>query len=84
MPHLNTVKNDSQLPDLSTLDLGPEDEFSTAVYGSRFAAADLSSHELPEKEMPKEIAYRLIKDELLMDGNPKLKCVVDQPRSGCS
>ncbi|KKY19125.1 putative glutamate decarboxylase [Phaeomoniella chlamydospora] len=72
MPHLNTVKNDSQLPDLSTLDLGPEDEFSTAVYGSRFAAADLPSHELPEKEMPKEIAYRLIKDELLMDGNPKL------------
>ena len=53
---------------------GP-DEFSTSVYGSRFASEDLPSVELPEKEMPKEIAYRMIKDELSLDGNPMLKLV---------
>ena len=56
-----------------SLEAPGEDEFSTSVYGSRFAAEDLPSHEMPEKEMPKEIAYRMIKDELSLDGNPMLK-----------
>ncbi|ETN37940.1 glutamate decarboxylase [Cyphellophora europaea CBS 101466] len=55
-----------------SLEAPGEDEFSTSVYGSRFAAEDLPSHEMPEKEMPKEIAYRMIKDELSLDGNPML------------
>jgi glutamate decarboxylase len=50
-----------------------EDNFTTSVYGSRFAAADLPRHEMPECEMPKEVAYRMIKDELSMDNNPMLK-----------
>ncbi|KAK4455117.1 pyridoxal phosphate-dependent transferase [Podospora aff. communis PSN243] len=49
-----------------------EDNFTTSVYGSRFAAADLPRHEMPECEMPKEVAYRMIKDELSMDNNPML------------
>ncbi|MBE3043421.1 hypothetical protein IMZ48_12790, partial [Candidatus Bathyarchaeota archaeon] len=40
---------------------------------SRFAAEDLPKDEMPEGEMPKEVAYRLIKDELSLDGNPILK-----------
>ena len=55
------------------LDAPGDDDFSTTVYGSRFAAEDLPSHEMPEKEMPREIAYRMIKDELSLDGNPMLK-----------
>lgn len=39
-----------------------EDDFSSSVYGSRFAAEDLPGHEMPEREMPKEIAYRMIKE----------------------
>ena len=31
---------------------------------------------MPEKEMPKEVAYRMIKDELSLDGNPMLKYVL--------
>lgn len=58
-----------------SLEAPGEDEFSTSVYGSRFAAEDLPSHEMPEKEMPKEVAYRMIKDELSLDGNPMLKYV---------
>jgi glutamate/tyrosine decarboxylase-like PLP-dependent enzyme len=67
----------SIVPGLEHISLEPpgEDEFSTSVYGSRFAAEDLPSHEMPEKEMPKEIAYRMIKDELSLDGNPMLKYV---------
>ncbi len=58
-----------------SLEAPGEDEFSTSVYGSSFAAQDLPDHEMPEKEMPKEIAYRMIKDELSLDGNPMLKSV---------
>jgi Glutamate decarboxylase and related PLP-dependent proteins len=50
-----------------------EDDFTTSVYGSRYAAQDLPRHEMPEREMPKEVAYRMIKDELSLDGNPMLK-----------
>lgn len=64
-----------------SLEAPGEDEFSTSVYGSRFAAEDLPAHEMPEKEMPKDIAYRMIKDELSLDGNPMLKCVL--PRLAC-
>ncbi|KAK4942545.1 hypothetical protein LTR10_017674 [Elasticomyces elasticus] len=55
-----------------SLEAPGDDEFSTSVYGSKFAAEDLPSHEMPEREMPKEVAYRMIKDELSLDGNPML------------
>ena len=90
MVHLASIKNDSEIksavgrakrgsivPGMEHISLeapGP-DEFSSPVYGSRFASEDLPAHEFPEKEMPKEIAYRMIKDELSLDGNPMLKCV---------
>ncbi|KAK1961292.1 glutamate decarboxylase [Colletotrichum sublineola] len=48
------------------------DGFTTSVYGSRFAAEDLPKTEMPENEMPKDVAYRMIKDELSLDGNPML------------
>jgi glutamate decarboxylase len=89
MVHLASIKNDSQIrklqqesgrrssivPGLEHISLEPpsQDEFSSSVYGSRFASMDLPSHELPDKEMPKDIAYRMIKDELSLDGNPMLK-----------
>lgn len=27
----------------------------------------------PREEMPKDVAYRMIKDDLVLDGNPMLK-----------
>ncbi|KAK6225489.1 glutamate decarboxylase [Colletotrichum tabaci] len=55
------------------LQLADEDDcFTTSVYGSRFANQDLPRSEMPENEMPKEVAYRMIKDELSLDGNPML------------
>lgn len=47
-------------------------EFTTSVYGSKFAVEDLPRHEIPDEEMPKDVAYRMIRDELSLDGNPML------------
>merc|ERR1712000_485864 len=49
-----------------------QDEFTTSVYGSRFAGMDLPRHHMPECEMPRDIAYRMIKDDLSLDNNPML------------
>lgn len=52
------------------------DSYTTSVYGSRFASQDLPTTEMPEDEMPREVAYRMIKDELSLDGNPILKYAI--------
>ncbi|GIJ90575.1 hypothetical protein Asppvi_009533 [Aspergillus pseudoviridinutans] len=49
-----------------------ETEVTDYVYGTHFAAQDLPHHEMAEREMPASVAYRLIKDELSLDGNPLL------------
>jgi glutamate decarboxylase len=80
MVHLASIPNDHEINTLPeavkkvTLKLAEdEDGFTTSVYGSKFAAQDLPRHEMPDGEMPKEVAYRMIKDELSLDGNPMLK-----------
>lgn len=71
MVHLGRVFTDKDIadsnisPDIDEKDLGPEgvdeNEFTTSVYGSVHAARDLPKHEMPNDEMPREIAYRMIK-----------------------
>lgn len=68
MVHLGRVKTDKDLsekliPGLGNIDLNSPgaDEFTASVYGSRFAATDIPKHEMPDEEMPREVAYRLIK-----------------------
>jgi glutamate decarboxylase len=82
MVHLSSIPKDndlgSKLPEVvkrrATLQLcNDDDQFTTSVYGSKFAAEDLPRHEMPEGEMPRDVAYRMIKDELSLDGNPMLK-----------
>lgn len=86
MVHLHTVHGDDANASASTsgahqaneantlLKLTSEaDEFTTSVYGSRLAEQDLPRLRMPEKAMPREIAYSMIKDDLSMDNNPKLK-----------
>lgn len=79
MVHLASVPNDKDINsplvdglEKVKLEQPDEDEVTASVYGSRFAADSLPLHEMPEKEMPREVAYRMIKDELTLDGNPKL------------
>ena len=76
MVHLAAVHNDTDpdakaLEELNINDDG-EDDPSVSVYGSRFAAQCLPKNGMPEREMPKDIAYRMIKDDLSLDGNPVL------------
>jgi glutamate decarboxylase len=69
------VRDSSIIEGVKDIKLGSSataDTFTTTVYGSRFAAEDLPKHEMPEGEMPKEVAYRMIKDDLSLDGNPML------------
>jgi glutamate decarboxylase len=81
MVHLNSIPTDAAIAKplvdgVEKLSIKPapdSDLFTTSVYGSRFAAEDLPKHEMPETEMPKEVAYRMIKDDLSLDGNPMLK-----------
>lgn len=79
MVHLASVPNDSAVDaplvegtENVKLDSFCDNEKTLSVYGSRFASEELPKHEMPDREMPKEIAYRLIKDELSLDGNPML------------
>ncbi len=79
MVHLAAVPSDSDVNkalvegvDNIQFDQSNEDELTSSVYGSRFATQELPSHEMPEGEMPKEIAYRSIRDHLSLDGNPML------------
>ena len=76
MVHLAQVKKDDSTLNLNSLQLQddahhPEDP--SCVYGSRFALQQLPASEMPEGEMPREVAYRMIKDDLSLDGNPMLK-----------
>ncbi|KAI9883903.1 MAG: hypothetical protein M1823_004317 [Watsoniomyces obsoletus] len=77
MVHLSKVTKDAEADNLTLKKLHINDaihnEFTTSVYGSRFAAQDLPKLEMPEQEMPREVAYRLIHDDLSLDGNPILK-----------
>lgn len=41
---------------------------STAIYGSRWAAEDIPRVELAQHEMPPNVAYKLIADELALVG----------------
>lgn len=80
MVHLANIPKDGEIKDklpdavqkISLQLSNDDDSFTTSVYGSRFAAEDLPRHEMPEGEMPREVAYRMIKDDLSLDGNPML------------
>lgn len=75
MVHLAQVHRDSSVDQrLDSLSLESEEDGPySSVYGTRFAAEQLPLTEMPEREMPREVAYRMIKDELSLDGNPILK-----------
>jgi hypothetical protein len=83
MVHLNRIATTKEVNDAqdqfeqpkSNINLTADDEaddYSSTVYGSRYAAEDLPRHEMPDKEMPPSVAYRLIKDDLTLDGTPTL------------
>ena len=66
MVHLVSVPTDKEvaapIEGLEGIKFEDADEtFTSSVYGSRYAACDLPKVEMPEFEMPKEVAYRMIR-----------------------
>ncbi|XP_052203793.1 glutamate decarboxylase 1 [Diospyros lotus] len=43
-----------------------------STFASRYVRSSLPRFKLPEKSIPKEAAYQIINDELMLDGNPRL------------
>jgi len=73
MVHLSSVVPEAVKDSL----LSPEPSiankiFSTSVYGTKWAGQDLPKYEMAEEEIPASTAYKLIKDELSLDGTPQL------------
>uniref|UniRef100_A0A7C9AWB9 Glutamate decarboxylase n=1 Tax=Opuntia streptacantha TaxID=393608 RepID=A0A7C9AWB9_OPUST len=51
----------------------PETEASVhSTFASRYARVCLPRFKMPENSIPKEAAYQIINDELMLDGNPRL------------
>ncbi|EPQ66400.1 Glutamate decarboxylase [Blumeria graminis f. sp. tritici 96224] len=45
---------------------------NVSIYGSIYSTQQVPMYEIPDNELPKEVAYRMIKDDLSLDGNPVL------------
>jgi len=56
---------------LSQASSQPEDSVS-GTFASRYVRMSLPRYRMPEKSIPKEAAYQIINDELMLDGNPRL------------
>ena len=64
-PHQNKERRNRRDSDVSP-------EYGN-VYAMRYATEELPSHVLNQKGMPADVAYRMITDELSLDGTPLLK-----------
>ncbi|KAE8347005.1 hypothetical protein BDV24DRAFT_122634 [Aspergillus arachidicola] len=72
MVHLSRVKRGKQAQKPQQ-EQGEGDTAGTPyVYGTHYATEELPEHVMSEREMPADVAFRLIKDELSLDGNPLL------------
>ncbi|GLJ20663.1 hypothetical protein SUGI_0376240 [Cryptomeria japonica] len=49
-----------------------EDERIHSTFASRYVQSTPPRYKMPEKSMPKDAAYQLISDELMLDKNPRL------------
>ncbi|KAL6560210.1 glutamate decarboxylase gad1 [Orobanche hederae] len=56
---LTTTKSDSEAPLRST-------------FASRYARTFLPRFKIPTEAMPKDAAFQIVNDELMLDGNPRL------------
>lgn len=50
----------------------PEVDAVHCTFASRYVRAPLARFKMPENSIPKDAAYQIISDELMLDGNPRL------------
>ncbi|CCU76866.1 glutamate decarboxylase [Blumeria hordei DH14] len=80
MVHLACIPNDKddnenlaeEVEKLAFNTATQNDVSNASIYGSIYSTQQVPMYEIPEDELPKEVAYRMIKDDLSLDGNPVL------------
>ncbi|CAO3577568.1 unnamed protein product [Absidia cylindrospora] len=72
MVFLSNAVSEARIKETNSNGAHHADTVNTSVYGTRWAANDIPRYDMPEEEMPSNMAYRLVKDELQLDGNPAL------------
>ncbi|RCH84250.1 hypothetical protein CU097_000213, partial [Rhizopus azygosporus] len=72
MVFLSNAVSDARIEEVNSKGELHHDSVGTTVYGTRWASEDIPRFDLPQDEMPSNVAYRLIKDDLALDGNPAL------------
>ncbi|KAL0080118.1 glutamate decarboxylase [Phycomyces blakesleeanus] len=72
MVFLSTAISDARITESASNGEFHPDTVNTTIYGTRWASEDIPRYDMPEDEMPATVAYRLIKDDLALDGNPAL------------
>ncbi|XP_043695864.1 glutamate decarboxylase 4-like [Telopea speciosissima] len=55
-----------------TATIGDPDEHLNCTFASRYVRTSLPRFKMPENSIPKDAAYQIISDELMLDGNPRL------------
>ncbi|KAL4914584.1 pyridoxal phosphate-dependent transferase [Aspergillus aurantiobrunneus] len=65
-------ESDSHRARRSTRDTSVQTSEYAGVYGTKYAAEELPHYVMNQSGMPADVAYRLISDELSLDGNPLL------------
>nr|AFK42799.1 unknown [Lotus japonicus] len=57
----------------NTASSGSESDLSIhSTFASRYVRTSLPRFKMPQESIPKEAAYQIINDELMLDGNPRL------------
>jgi glutamate decarboxylase len=57
---------------LSTAQPGSGESMHSSTFASRYVRTALPRFRMPEQSIPKDAAYQIINDELMLDGNPRL------------
>ncbi|CAM0904467.1 unnamed protein product [Alopecurus aequalis] len=57
---------------LSRAQTNPDESLISSTFASRYVRTALPRFKIPEQSIPKDAAYQIINDELMLDGNPRL------------
>ncbi|XP_055826922.1 glutamate decarboxylase [Solanum dulcamara] len=57
---------------LTTTSIRDSEESLHCTFASRYVQESLPKFRIPKSSMPKEAAFQIVKDELMLDGNPRL------------
>ncbi|PKY07104.1 glutamate decarboxylase [Aspergillus campestris IBT 28561] len=74
MVHLTRVRRDTEVQRRRRRQADEErsEAASPYIYSTKYAVEELPEHAMCERQMPAEVASRMIRDELSLDGNPLL------------